>query len=86
VSSHEVLVSILNALGEIVDLVESPPHHSSIKFDKGQKRAFCNAVVDGANGFSKQFNAAVAKTEKSSSLDTRGLYADSASKYPCAKQ
>src|SRR5262245_13672624 len=74
-TGESVLISILNALGKVVDLVRSCRGHSHVQIDKEQGKRFCHAVVTGANGFTKQFNTAVAMAKKRSK-NSRYSYTD----------
>lgn len=78
VTKIEALESILNALGRIADLVEACRESSPVTIDRDQRKHFCRVIVDGANGFTRQFNtaAAAAKSDKRSVE----IYTDEASK------
>lgn len=66
ITGRQVLVSIINSLGDVADLVESlrPQNGTSSIFKRRnseldmQKKTLCDAIVDGANSLSSIFDDA----------------------------
>lgn len=71
-TGQEVLISILNELGKVADLVESLGirSKSQVNIDEVRKRELCNAIVKGANKLTAQFNTAADATRKRTTSPT----------------
>ena len=65
-TGEEALISILNELGKVADLVESlgTRSKSQVNIDEVRRGKLCNAIVNGSNELTAQFNAAADATKK----------------------